>query len=386
MTFRYSDFVDYSRLDPVKRMALDLFVPTLKYPERLGIRVILETLGQTAIAFDFSAIGDTDWLLTSNIETLGTKNRVADRMYMRALRKKKAVADEMAAAKYYRGLGQDVVAMAVNDQVSIGSDVFAYHDIIACGNSRWFSEDVERTRELLVGYRLAADEGQFAIPQGDTPELPDILQPDTAELSGSSIGLVRPRSRLITGMGIKDGDVVFGLESSGPHSNGITKIRRIAESLPDEYLTPMGDGRSLGEACLEPTRLYARPVMKILDGQAEIHYIQPITGHGWAKICRAKGNFTYIIEKLPEPPLLFRRLIEWGQKLGFDVSNKENYYTWNMGVGIVLIAPAGAAALIYKVAREFRFTAYTLGRVVDGERRVVMPFNEHGKNVTYLPP
>jgi len=400
MALRYSDFVDYSKLDPVKRMALEIFEPTLIYPERLGIRVVPQTLGETAVGFDFRGVrsswikrlgnllllkSDTDFILTSNVEGLGTKNRIADAIYALVFLEKKSVADQMAVRRLYRGLGQDTVAMSVNDQLSIGADVFAYNDIISCGNSNWFSNDMERIRELLMGYREAADAGQFAIPQGETPELRDVVNPDTLDLAGSSVGLIKPSSRLVTGEAIQVGDVIYGLESSGIHANGLTKARRLADKLPEGYFTDLGNGQALGEALLVPTRLYSRPVMSMFDAGADIHYLQPITGHGWEKIARAKQPLTYAIERVPQPPLLFQKLIEWGAQNGFDVSSGENYFTWNMGIGYVVIAPEKDVETIRRVADQHGVKAHRLGYVHKGKRQVLMPFSESGKQVVYTP-
>ncbi len=384
MVLRYSDFVDYSKLDPVKRMALEIFEPTLVYPERLGIRIVPETLGQTAVGYDFSGVEDLDFILTGNIEGLGTKNRVADAMYAFMLLEKKRIADRMNAPNLYRGLGKDTVAMSVNDQIPLGADVFTYHDIISCGNSSWFSADEERITQLLLGYRDAADEGQFAIPQGETPELRDVVNPESLDLAGFSNGLIKPRSRLVTGSRIQAGDIIYGLESSGIHANGLTKARRMAEKLPNDYFTDLGNGQVLGEALLVPTRLYSRPVIRMFELGADIHYLQPITGHGWEKIARAKGQFDYVVEMVPEPPFIFQKLVEWSNH-EFDVSNKENYFVWNMGIGFVVIAPEKDEATIRKSAEEYGIRAHKMGYVDNGSRRVLMPFNQDGKQVVYTP-
>lgn len=385
MTLRYSDFVDYSKLDPVKRMALEIFEPTLVYPERLGIKVVPETLGQTAVGFDFSDIGDSDFILTGNIEGLGTKNRVADIMHGLIVTEKLKIAKQMNANGLYRGLGKDTVAMSVNDQTPSGADVFAYYDIISCGNSTWFSSSEERVRELLMGYRDSADEGKFAIPQGETPELRDVVNPDTLDLAGFSNGLIRPRSRLVTGKRIEEGDVIYGIASSGIHANGLTKARRLTDRLQEGYFTDLGDGRTLGEALLAPTRLYATPIRGMFDAGADVHFLQPITGHGWEKIARAKGQFTYVIERVPEPPLLFQKLIKWGAQNGFDVSDRENYFTWNMGIGYIVIAPETSGEIIERVATQHGLKSHRLGYVNRGERKVLMPFSENGKQVVYTP-
>lgn len=385
MTIKYSDFVDYSKLDPVKRMALELFEPTLAYPERLGIKVIPETLGQTSVGFDFSGIGDSDFILTGNIEGLGTKNRIADNMYSILITEKIKIAEGLNAPQLFEGVGQCAAATSINDQTPLGADVFSYYDIISSGDSSWFSQNEERTWYLLHGYRIVADNGKFAIPQGETPELRDVVNPDTLDIAGFSNGLIRPRSRLMTGIAIQIGDVVYGLESTGIHSNGLTKARRLAVKLPNGFFTYLGNGQTLGEALLVPTRIYSRPVISMLDAGVDIHYSQPITGHGWEKIARAKGQFNYVIERVPEPPLLFQKLIEWGAQNDFDVSDRENYFTWNMGIGYVVIAPEKDGEKIEKISNEFGIKTHKLGYVDNGERQVVMPFSDNGKRVVYTP-
>ena len=385
MPLKYSDYVDYSKLDPVKRMALELFESTLHHPRRLGIKIISETLGEPSVGFDFSDVGK-DFFVTFNVEGLGTKNRIADTMYKEVLVEKKKVANAMEMKGLYRGLGQDTCAMSINDQLSIGADTFAYNDIISCGNSSWFSDNTERVRELLLGYKEAADIGKFAIPQGETPELRDVVNPETLDLAGASLGLVKPRKRLTTGAKIKEGDFIYGLQSSGIHSNGLSKARKIAEKLPDGYFTKLSDESTLGESLLKPTVLYTRAVMRMFERGVDIHYLQPITGHGWAKIARARMPFKYVIKDVPEPPLLFGKLIEGGAENGFDVSPKENYFTWNMGVGYVVIAPKEEGKDIQEVAYAHMMNTHKLGYVAKGGRQVVMPFEDgNGRKVVYLP-
>ncbi len=389
MPIKYSAFVDYSKLDPVKIEALKLFGPTLDFPERLGISIVPETLGEAAVAFDLGG----DFLLAANVEGLGTKNRIADKMYSEVFVEKKRVAEGMNVKGLFRGLGQDTVAMSVNDLTSIGADPFAYFDIISCGNSEWF-KDEERLRELLQGYRDAADFCQLAIPQGETPELRDVVNPDTLDLAGSSLGLIRPKGRLILGRNIQEGDVIYGLDSSGIHSNGLTKARKIAERLPDGFFTKLANGRTLGEELLVPTYLYSPQIRRIFEASIDVHYLQPITGHGWEKIARYRGKeFTYVITSVPKPPLIFQELIRLAKKLNalesdpdkkFDVSDRENHFTWNMGVGYVLIAPEGQHDAIRR-ATHYDLGVYEIGHVESGPRQVVMPFEEGGKPVVYTP-
>jgi phosphoribosylformylglycinamidine cyclo-ligase len=379
---RYKDFVDYETLDPVKKLAMEIFEPTLSYPERLGIELIPESLGGTAPVYRFNGVGTTDFCLAHNVEGLGTKIDIADKIEeMRQVMEKMKISDYFQEAKHFRGPGTDTVRMSVNDLAGTGADPFSYMDIISCGSSKYYGVDPEtkipseKTRQLLLGIKDAADEDGFAVPGGETPELPNIVYPGTIDLAGSSIGLIRPSSRFLSENRIRKGDVIYGISSSGVHANGISKIRNIAAKLKDGYFTQLESGRTLGEEVLVPTAGYARPMCDCLDEGVEIHFAQPITGHGWEKIARAKKPFNYEIEHIPKPSPLFRQLIEFGKEGGFDVSDKENYYVWNMDIGWVVIAPKSEGSEISRIFGKYGKQVYELGNVVPGERIVDMkPF------------
>jgi len=166
---------------------------------------------------------------------------------------------------------------------------------------------------------------------GETPTLKDVIVPGTIVLSGSAMGLVKPKERLITHEKIKDGDVIVFVESSGIHANGLTMARTIAEKLPDGYLTKIDDGRTYGEALLEPTIIYVRLIESLLNAGIDIHYVVNITGHGWRKLMRAPENFAYVIEHLPRRQAIFDFIREQG-----PVNDREAYGNLNMGAGLAL--------------------------------------------------
>ena len=362
---RYSDHVDYSTLDPIKRKALELFTPTLTNPSR--IRIAVTGMGETAAVLNFL---DYDFMLAFNVEDLGTKNLIADSMY-HELRSKAELLKELDEARFYSNLGQDAVAMAVTDIAAVGADPVAYADILASGNSAWFNDE-KRTEALLKGYRIAADLAGCAIPQGETPTLEGIVEPLTLNLSGGALGIIRPKSRYTYGQDLVPGDVIYGLPSHGICANGITKARRIAEQLPNGFFSKLEDGRTLGEALLEPTPILCRLVVQLLEMGVDLHYISPITGHGWKKFSRARFPFRYVIEAVPEPPTVFKSLIKWGRKCGFDMSDEENFQVWNMGIFLALIAPRECGDAIARVAERFGTHVHVLGRVERGEKEVII--------------
>ena len=169
--------------------------------------------------------------------------------------------------------------------------------------------------------------------------------------SGSAMGLVKPKERLIRG-NIRHGDAIILCESSGIHANGLTLGREIGDrkdsiwrkighlfapdkfplrALPQGYLTPMRDGRPYGEALLDPTHIYVGLIEKCLDRGIDIHYAVNITGHGWRKLMRAKESFVYVIERLPKCPPIFDFIQEHA-----PVDDREAYGNFNMGAGFAL--------------------------------------------------
>lgn len=374
MEIRYSDLVDYSKLDPVKRKAMEVFGTTLRSSERLGIRVM--PVGETAAVLDFL---NYDFMLAFNIEGIGTKPLISDSLYQ--IKEKLGIGEKIEAAKYYRFLGQDTIAMSVTDLVAVGADPIAYVDMISCGDSTWFDEKInpKRLEELLYGYRVAADLAGCAIPQGETPELRGIVNPQTLDLAGSSVGMIKPKSRLTYGQKITAGDEIYGLPSGGICANGVSKARKIAEKLPYGYFTELPNGKTLGLELLTPTPIYVRPIIEMFEAGVDIHYIAPITGHAWRKVARARFPFTYVIEKIPEPLLVFSSLIEFGKQYGFDVSDFENYQVWNMGTFIVLIAPKKDREKMLKVTEKYGIELQDLGHVERGERQVIIK----PKNIVY---
>ncbi|MDD5162762.1 MAG: AIR synthase-related protein [Candidatus ainarchaeum sp.] len=351
---KYKDFVDYSKLDPVKAAAIEKFSGTISNPKRLGIKIAEGTIGEPAIAFE---LPEQDFFLAFNVEGLGTKNLIADAMCNDKRGK---------GAKYYEGVGIDNVAMSTNDLAAIGADAIVYGDIISSGNSAWFDGN-DKIKFLFEGFRKAADEIGMAIPCGETPTLQGIVNPETLDIAGASVGIIQPKTRLVFGKDISEGDLIIGLESSGLHSNGISLARKVAESLPDGYFFEIPEtGNFLGEEILKPTRLYTRPLIEMLE-KTELHYLAPITGHGWKKIMRAKKPFSYEIHSLPEPAGIFRFLQEKAK-----ISDEEAYSTWNMGIGYAIIAPEKSSEAIKKIAQKYKINSFELGSVCRGEKKVVI--------------
>ncbi len=348
---RYVDTgVDYDAMDPFKVLAQARASRTRLNAERLDVVALEGTRGESAFGL---AIGD---MICGHVdEGLGTKNLVAD-----AMRKS-------TGRTFYDQIAQDTVAMIVNDLITIGALPVSLTMHLAVGSSNWF-KDEERVRDLVEGWGNACDLAGCVWSGGETPTLKDIILPTVAVLSGSAIGVTPNERDLLGPYLIEPGDAILIFESSGIHANGLTLARRIAEKLPDGYLTRLSDGRTYGETLLDPTHIYVQ-AMEVLLAECVVHYAANITGHGWRKLMRAPQPFAYMIEKLPMPRPIFDFIQEHG-----PVDDAEAYGNLNMGAGFAVFLPQEEADQAAGRLQEegFPFRAYVAGRVEESPQRKVV--------------
>lgn len=347
--------VDYGAMDPFKRMAQLIAQDTAKnISEYSGdpFRELKESRGESAYLIDAG-----DFLLAHVEEGLGTKNLVADAM----------------GGLHYGNIAQCTVAMIVNDMVTLGAMPLSVAMHLAVGDSSWF-DDRGRVSGLLIGWKRACNMARCAWGGGETPTLKDIVLPGAAVLSGSAMGIVNPKERLIRPDKIRRGDVIMIIESSGIHANGLTLARRIADKLPEKYNTKLSDGRTYGETLLDPTHIYVGLVQDCLDAGVEIHYAVNITGHGWRKLMRPVQPWSYVINSLPRQLPIFDFL----QKHG-PVDDEEAYGNLNMGAGFALYVPSHDAHDVIAVAQNLGLVALVAGYIEKGEKRVVI----QPKNLEY---
>ncbi len=343
--------VDYGRIDPLKILAQQAAAQTAGHLARHGLSEVAASRGESAYVVDCG-----EFYLASITECLGTKALVADALRARA-------AD---GPTYYDRIAQDTLAMAVNDLITVGATPVSVHAYWAAGGSDWFA-DAARARDLVTGWKAACDACGVAWGGGETPALAGVVAEGRIDLAASCVGLVRPKSRLTLGARLAAGDAIVLLGSSGIHANGVSLARRLAERLPQGYATPIDDGTPFGEALLAPTVLYS-PVTEALAAAGIVpHYCAHITGHGWRKLMRHPGAFTYRIRRLPPvPPVLqFIR-----REAGLDA--RESYGTLNMGAGFALFVAAGAAQRTVSIARSAGVPAWEAGTVEAGARQVVI--------------
>jgi phosphoribosylformylglycinamidine cyclo-ligase len=187
-------------------------------------------------------------------------------------------------------------------------------------------------------------------------------------LAGSALGLVPAGRRPVFGSDIAIGDKILLLPSTGLHANGASLARRVASQLPAGLLTELPSGRQLGDALLDPTRIYASFVRELLVSPVVPKFLNGITGHGFLKIMRADVAARYEITAVPPVPEVLQFLVE---SLGMPVS--EAYSTLNMGAGYVVIVSPEDAGEALRVAWATGHDALVAGEVVEGQRALAIP-------------
>jgi phosphoribosylformylglycinamidine cyclo-ligase len=357
----YKDHVDYDALDPFTRLALTRFEDSYNNPEKHGIRLLPESLGETASVFEFAGFDSIPFYIAQNAEILGTKVKVAEEMAQRDPGNKK---------RYFSNVNQDTANMSFNDLTCVGAQPFGYNSIIVIGANEYLGDD-EKNDAFLDGFVYAANQADSVIPGGETGTCKGIVEPDTADLAGASIGIISPKERFLHGGRVKPGLELYAAKTISPHANGLTTIRLIADRMPYGYFTELPSGRTFGEAVLEPTPGYSRLVSSLFEEGVPLEYVQPITGHGFKKIARARKDLRYVIQDLPKFPEVFSFIQE---KQGIDV--KEMLETYNCGVGWVLYALPGHDNEISDIGRKSGYDIFRMGQVEEGERSVVVkPLN-----------
>ena len=176
--------------------------------------------------------------------------------------------------------------------------------------------------------------------------------------------------RRLSGARIQHGDAIVLVRSSGIHANGVSFARMLAEKLSDGYLTKLRNGRTFGEALLDPAPIYSALVDRCFENRVDLHYAVHITGHGWRKLMRAREPFAYVIDRVPDAPDLFTFMQEHG-----PISEHDAYSTFNMGAGFALYVPETDVEKILNVAQHLsgQFSVIHAGFVEQSsEKKVVI--------------
>jgi phosphoribosylformylglycinamidine cyclo-ligase len=267
----------------------------------------------------------------------------------------------------YDTVGIDCVAMNVNDIICVGARPIAMLDYIAI-------QDVKKRFLIDLGKGLykGAAEAEITIPGGEIAQLREMvkgLQEGMGfDLVGCAMGVVDMK-KIIVGDNIKEGDVVVGMASSGLHSNGYTLARRVLlkKFKAGQYMGELG--KTVGEEMLEPTTIYVRPCMKMLDAGIKVKAFFHITGDGFRNLRRAPSDCGFVLDRLPRPLPVFRVIQQAG-----NISNEEMANTFNMGIGMAVVVSPKEANKVVAISKKFKIPAQIIGRAIaDAEKPIVIP-------------
>lgn len=262
-------------------------------------------------------------------------------------------------------IGQDAVAMCVNDILVQGAEPLFFLDYLAVGKL-----EPEQVAAVVKGVANACKESGCALIGGETAEMAGFYAEGEYDIAGFAVGAVE-KSKIITSEKVKAGDVILGLPSSGVHSNGYSLVRKIVFDVKgfkgDEYIDELG--KTIGEELLTPTRLYPKSCLPLIE-KFDIHGMVHVTGGGY---------YENIPRALPDDmgaeidaaswsvPPIFGLLKEWG-----NVDWHEMYRTFNMGIGMIIIASADEAEKIKADLQARNEAVYEIGKVTHGNHEVIV--------------
>lgn len=307
---------------------------------------VLGGLGGFSGAFSLKKIKDMeDPVLLSGTDGCGTKVKLS------------IVMDK------HDTIGIDAVAMCVNDVVCAGGEPLFFLDYIACGKNY-----PEKIAEIVKGVAEGCKMSEAALIGGETAEHPGLMPEEDYDLAGFTVGVV-DRKDMITGENIKAGDVLIGIASSGVHSNGFSLVRKVFDITKESLGTYYEElGKTLGEALLEPTKIYVKALKEVKKCGIIIKGCSHITGGGfYENIPRMLPEGVGALVRKDSYPVLpiFKLLQEKG-----NIEEKMMYNTFNMGLGMVLAVNKADTEAVVSAAEKAGEKAYIVGEVVKGLQQV----------------
>lgn len=340
---------DYSTKDPVNVLSQKAAKETANNLKKIGFEEVSQSRGESAYVWK-----QNDVYMASVIECLGTKNLIADEVR------------KITGKTYYDVIAHDTVATFINDISTVGAKPLVVHAFWSVEDNS-FLQDKQRTEDFIRGWVDAVNFAGAAWGGGETSTSKGIIKPETTNLAGSCVGIISSERRLLIETKILKGDRIIFIKSNGVNANGISLARAIAKKLKIGYATKLPDGSIYGEALLTKTNIYAKLVQSLLDANLNLHYITNITGHGLRKIMRARGQYSYIIEKVFEVQEIFKFI----QKHS-GVDDYEMHQTYNMGQDYTIFLPVEDVNKALEIIRENGFEGLDAGYIEEGERQVII--------------
>ncbi len=261
-------------------------------------------------------------------------------------------------------IGEDCVAMCANDVICTGASPMFFLDYMALGKNI-----PEKVATIVAGVAEGCKKANCSLIGGETAEMPGFYPVDEYDLAGFCVGIV-DKKKIINNKTIEIGDKVIGLKSSGVHSNGFSLVRKVfdvnKENL-NEYVESLGC--TVGEALLKPTKIYVKPILKLIE-QVKVKGISHITGGGFyenmPRMLR-EGVALKIDKNSYEVPPIFKLIAERG-----NIPERDMYNTFNMGIGMAVIVPESEVEKSLKILKQAGEEAYLIGEVIAGNKEIIV--------------
>ncbi len=319
-----------------------------KYVKQTTRPEVMGGIGGFSGAFDLSAIKNMENpVLLSGTDGVGTKIKLA------------FLLDK------HDTVGIDCVAMCVNDVACAGGEPLFFLDYIACGKNY-----PEKIATIVKGVAEGCKLSDCALVGGETAEHPGLMPEDEYDLAGFSVGVCEKKD-LIDGSTIKAGDVLIGVASSGVHSNGFSLVRKIFDMTKESLSTYYDElGKTLGEALIEPTRIYVHMMKSVKNAGVKVKGCSHITGGGfYENVPRMlpEGKRAVIEKNSYEVPAIFKLMQKKGQ-----IDDQMMYNTYNMGLGMVLCVDPADVDKTLEAVKASGETPYVVGKIEDGEKGVTL--------------
>jgi phosphoribosylformylglycinamidine cyclo-ligase len=313
---------------------VDAIKPLAKSTKRKGAD---SALGGFGGLFDLRACGFKDPVLVAANDGVGTKLRVA------------------IETGIHHGVGIDLVAMSVNDLIVQGAEPLFFLDYFATGKL-----DVAQARDVIAGIADGCKQAGCGLIGGETAEMPGMYHGKDYDLAGFAVGAVE-RKRILPAKDVGAGDVILGLASSGPHSNGYSLIRKIVGLSGVAYSdpAPFAPNQTLGEALLTPTRIYVKSLLKLFAKTKSVKALAHITGGGFLE------NIPRVLPKncvadINLDAVLYLPVFQWLQSVG-GTPEREMLRTFNCGIGMIVVVKAKDAKAVSAALKKSGEKVVTLG-------------------------
>ena len=317
-----------------------------KHIAKTNIKGVISSIGGFGGLFELDLKGIKKPVLVSGTDGVGTKLKIAFLM------------------NKHDTIGIDCVAMCVNDIICVGAKPLIFLDYIACGKNY-----PEKISEIVKGISKGCVQSNCALIGGETAEMPDFYSKDEYDLAGYSTGIV-DKSKIINNSLIKKGDIIIALSSSGIHSNGFSLVRKILNinnSNINNVVKELGK-KSIGEILLTPTKIYVKPILKLLK-KIKVKGISHITGGGfYENIPRCIPNG--LCAEIEKNKIKILPIFKYIQKIG-NIEERDMFNTFNMGVGMCIIVSKKEAEKTIEILNSCKEDAYIIGKIIENKEKII---------------